>query len=141
MKLERLYSLESDAQIFRKYLCKFKELYESTVKSGRLLNEAKITITIDDEEKKPEIQLPLPSPEPQVIHHNYGGIPQEAKEKFIQAAQEIGNFGNPDWVNKLTNGLKQVGVQGLQPIKEEERPVTNKEIMQLISALVELVGK
>lgn len=67
-------------------------------------------------------------------------ISKEAKEEFVQKAKAIGEFQNPDWVKQVVNGLKQVGVQGVSSISEAERPITNQEIKQLITLLIDLVS-
>ena len=122
MKLNKLH-FESDIDVLREYISNLRDLKGS---SKKLLNEGKRVVVTTE-----------------IIDDDDGGvkITKEAKNEFIEKAKEIGSFDNPEWVNKLVNGLKQVGVQGLQPIHEDERPVTNKEVMQLISALVELISK
>ncbi|MHA2063651.1 MAG: hypothetical protein ACXABY_04625 [Candidatus Thorarchaeota archaeon] len=122
MKLNRLH-FESDIDVLREYISELRKLRNNH--KGLLTEGKRVIVTteiVDDDEDGVKIT-------------------KEAKNEFIEKAKEIGSFDSAEWVNKLTNGLKQVGVQGLQPIKEEERPVTNKEIVQLISALVDLISK
>jgi len=124
MKLNHLH-FESDADVLREYVSELRKLKSRS--KPQVLSEAKRVIVTTE-----------------IIDDNDDGgvkITQEAKNEFLDKAKEIGNFENPEWVNKLVNGLKQVGVQGLQPIKEEERPATNREVMQLITALIDLISK
>lgn len=125
MKLQQLYKL-SENDILRKYLKSLRNLCESR-KYRRLLNEAKITITIDDvggNNIKPEI-----------------GITQDAKMEFVEKAKELGEFENEEWLNGLIKSMEQAGVQGFKEICEDEKPVTNKQMRQLISLLVNLISK
>jgi len=68
-------------------------------------------------------------------------ITKEAKEEFIEKAKEIGNFDDSEWIGHIVNGLKQAGVQGMGHIAEDDKPVSNKDVRQLISLLVNLISK
>jgi hypothetical protein len=114
MKLNSLF-VNKNVEIANKYISDLKKLKRTST-----LSESKITITIDDKPETP-------------------GISKEAKEVFIDKASKIGNFSNAEWVSKLVNGLKQVGVQGINEIVEDEHPVTNKDIRELIGLLIELI--
>ena len=129
MKLDKLHK-SKDIDILRRYLKDLRKLCESK-ESRKLLSEAKITITIDDDEDR----------KPQVVHHHHGGgISNEAKVSFIERAKAIGDFNNEAWVNSLVKSMEQAGVQGFHKICEDEKPVTNKQIQQLIGLLVDLVS-
>lgn len=117
MKLNSLYSVKHK-NVLREYLEDLRRL----VRQPKVLNEAKITITIDDDDKKP-------------------GISNEAREVFIQQAKEIGKFDDTAWIKDLVNGMKQAGVQGFNHIAEDEKPVSNREIRRLIGLLVDLVSR
>jgi len=122
MKLHRLHKY-TDRDVLRCYLRDLRKLCESR-ENRKLISEAKITITIDDEEKQ--------------IHH--GGISSEAKQNFIEAARAVGDFDNKEWVDSLVRSMEQAGVQGFHKICEDEKPVTNKQVKQLIELLVDLVN-
>ena len=117
MKLQSLYE-KNNIQVLKEYLGVLKNLGDNC------LTESKITITIDDKE---ELKV--------------NGIPKEARDNFVEQAKSLGNFGDVDWINKLVNGMKQVGIQGFNEIVEDERPVTNKDIQRLIGILIELVSE
>ena len=119
MKLDRLHKL-TDQDVFRRYLRDLRRLCESR-ENRKLLSEAKITITIDDDHKV--------------------GISQDAKLEFVEKAKALGEFDNREWVNGLIKSMEQAGVQGFHKICEDEKPVTNKQIKQLIGLLVNLVSK
>lgn len=119
MKLQKLHEF-SDADIYRDYLKKLKQLCES-VQPRKTLNESKITITIDDGAKV--------------------GISQDAKVEFVEKAKALGNFENKEWVGSLIRSMEQAGVQGFGKICEDEKPVTNKQIQHLIELLVNLVSR
>lgn len=119
MKLHNLYK-QTDFDILRQYLKKLRKLYESTHKSN-ILNESKITITIDDS--------------------NQVGISQDARVEFVEKAKALGEFDNKEWINSLIKSMEQAGVQGFHKICEEDKPVTNKQIQQLIGLLVDLVSR
>ena len=121
MKLHKLFKL-TDRDVLRCYLRDLRELCESTPVGIGLLNESKITITIDDD--KPQI-----------------GITQDAKLEFVEKAKELGQFNDQEWVNSLIKSMEQAGVQGFNKICEDEKPVTNKQVKQLIGLLVNLVSK
>ena len=123
MKLNKLYQ-KSDKEVFLEYISK---LQEHVLKSGPdILNESKITITIDADDTK------------------VGGIPEETKVKFIDGAKELGNFKDNQWVEQLLKGMEQAGVQGARArfneVKEDESPVKRSEIRELLSMLINLVG-
>ena len=120
MKLESLYS-RSNVDVLREYLSKLRKLKEEFERP--VLNEAKITITIDDQDNKYNV-----------------GIPIDARQKFVEQAKNIGNFGDNEWVEQLVNGMKQVGVQGFNNLCEEDKPATNKDIKALVGLLVDLVN-
>lgn len=133
MKLSSLHSRSQkrDVEVLREYLEKLQTL-QFKYGRRRVLNEAKITITIDDAGAKTE---------PQVVNHHYGsGIPESAKSQFIEQAKTIGNFGDAEWVEQLIRGMKQAGVQGFNEITEEEKPVSQKDMRQLIGLLVNLLN-
>ena len=121
MKLQKLYK-QTDRDILRSYLKDLKALCESVKKDGKLLNESKITITIDDDGPKV-------------------GISQDAKLEFVEKAKELGEFENKEWVGSLIKSMEQAGVQGFNKICKDETPVTNKQIKELIRLLVNLVSK
>jgi len=136
MRLEDLYR-QSDKGVFLEYSRKLSKFMFNS--NPRVINEARITITVDDDAVKPSISTP--PPEPRVIHHHHGsGIPEETKIKFIDGATKLGNFGDAEWVNQLLRGMKQAGVQGFNEIKEDESPVSRAEIRQLIGLLVNLIS-
>ena len=122
MKLNSLHADPNDKTILENYVRKLRHLFYS---NNRMLTEGKRVIVtteiIDDDEDGIKIT-------------------KEAKNEFIEKAKEIGEFGNVEWVKQIVNGLKQVGVQGCQPIAEDDRPVSNKEIKQLIGLLINLVS-
>jgi hypothetical protein len=120
MKLHKLHK-QTNADILRHYLKDLRNLYESSRKSDKVLNEAKITITIDDDHKV--------------------GISQDAKLEFVEKAKALGQFDNQEWVDGLIKSMEQAGVQGFHKICEDEKPVTNKQIQHLIGLLVNLVSK
>jgi hypothetical protein len=120
MKLNSLYK-QTDTDILRRYLKDLRNLCESVKAPNKILNEAKITITIDDDHKV--------------------GISQDAKLEFVEKAKALGEFDNKEWVDGLIKSMEQAGVQGFHKICEEEKPVTNKQIQQLIGLLVNLVSK
>lgn len=123
MKLQQLYKL-SENDILRRYLKDLRGLCESR-KYQKLLSEAKITITIDDVgNSKPEV-----------------GMTQDAKMEFVEKAKELGEFENKEWLNGLIKSMEQAGVQGFKEICEDEKPVTNKQMQQLIGLLVNLISK
>jgi len=116
-----------DNDQFDEYVEDIKDLMGS---SGVLEEGKKITVTTiidtDEDEEKIDPQVKL-------------NIPDEAKNNFMNKAQELGNFDSPAWVEQVVNGLKQAGVQGMNPIEDDEKPVTKKEIMYLISMLIDLI--
>lgn len=120
MKLQPLYT-DNDKAVFESYLRKLENLRYS---NNKLLQESKrVVVTteiIDDDEDDVKIT-------------------KEAKNKFIEKAKEIGDFDNADWMKQIVNGLKQAGVQGCKPIAEDDRPVTNKDIKNLIGLLINLI--
>lgn len=121
MKLHKLYN-QSETDILRTYLKKLRKLCEADMKTSKTLTESKITITIDtDEDKKPAFSV-------------------EAKNSFMEKAKAIGDFSNPEWVEKLLRSMKQSGVQGFNEICEAEKPVTTGQIQQLIALLVNLIN-
>lgn len=129
----------TDRDILRRYMKDLRRLCESR-ENRKLLSEAKITITIDDDEKTP---APVVQAPPQIVHHHHGGgvgLSTEARQKFIEKAKAIGDFDNEAWVNSLVKSMEQAGVQGFHKICEDEKPVTNKQIQQLIGLLVDLVS-
>ena len=119
MKLRHLYR-SSDKDIFLEYIDELRYFILKT--DQHIINEAKITITIDDDED------------------NKFKIPKETREKFINGAKELGNFHNPEWLEQLLRGMKQAGVQGVNRITEEDGPVSRSEIKQLIALLVTLIS-
>lgn len=122
MKLDSLHSVKKkdDIQVLREYLEKLKKLQREH--NCKVLNEAKITITIDDNaQDKTQISA-------------------QARNKFVEQAREIGNFGDSNWTRQLVNGMKQAGVQGFNEIKEEESPVPRSEIQKLLNLIVGLVS-
>lgn len=119
MKLHELHRLTNN-DVLRRYLKDLRKLCESR-ENRKLLTEAKITITIDDDHKV--------------------GISQDAKLEFVEKAKALGEFDNQEWVNGLIKSMEQAGVQGFGKICEDEKPVTNKQIQQLIGLLVNLISK
>tara|TARA_R100001244_G_scaffold25113_4_gene25568 strand:+ start:30964 stop:31338 length:375 start_codon:yes stop_codon:yes gene_type:complete len=122
MKLDKLYK-ETDKKVFLEYMSK---LQDYVLKSGAgVLNEAKITITIDDDEKN-------------------RGIPEDTKVKFIDGAKELGNFKDNQWVEQMLKGMEQAGVQGARArfneIKEDDGPVSRSEVKQLLGLLINLIS-
>ena len=119
MKLSSLHSRtnKNDIRVLKEYLEKLKQLQ---IDPKSILKESKITITIDDD-KDPVIST-------------------EAKTQFVERAKSIGQFDNAEWVNQIINGMKQVGVQGFNKITEDEKPVTQKEMKQLVGLLVNLLN-
>jgi len=113
MRLKKLHT--DDREVFLEYLRKLRSAFGRVV----LTEGHKITIEIDDE----------------------GGISTSAKNEFVQQAEKLGNFDDPIWVEQLVNGMKQVGVQGMNTIGAEAMPVTRSEVKKLIEALVKLVNK
>lgn len=122
MKLNSLHTDLDDKIVLENYVRKLRGLFYS---NNKMLTEGKriiVTTEIIDDDDDDNIK-----------------ITKEAKNEFVEKAKEIGDFGNPDWVKQIVNGLKQVGVQGCQPIAEDDRPVTNKEIKQLVGLLINLI--
>lgn len=128
MKLEKLFNHGPKRNvIFLEYISRLKKLceQESTLEqlAQQVLTEGKrVVVTteiIDDDEEKKE----------------------QAKQQFIEQAQNIGKFDDSGWVKQVINGLKQAGVQGVNSIAESERPVTAGQVRQLIEALVQLISK
>lgn len=121
MKLNELHK-SGDKEILVTYLTKLKNFMSKN--SGEYITESKkIIVTteiVDDDEGT--------------------SISPVAREEFVEKARSIGNFTDNAWVTQMVNGLKQVGVQGLNQIAEDDRPVTNKDIKQLIQLLVDLVS-
>lgn len=120
MKLDQLYGGQrSQNRVFREYVERLKNL----AKKPQILAEGKrVVVTteiIDDDEDGPN---------------------KEAKEKFINQAQQIGQFGDPEWVKQLVNGMKQAGIHGVNGIAPESRPVTVAEVRELINLLIELIN-
>lgn len=123
MKLNNLYEPFKRNNEYKNYMRKLTNLYESYVKSNRLLSEAKITITIDDD------------------NNNYKvGLPPNIKNDFIAKAKAIGDFDNKEWVDNLIKSMEQAGVQGFNKICERDTPVTSSQIKQLIELLIELIN-
>lgn len=122
MKLSSLHVDRDDKIILENYLRKLRGLFYS---NSRMLTEGKRVVVTTE-----------------IIDDDDDGIKitKEAKNEFLEKAKEIGDFSNADWVKQIVNGLKQVGVQGCQPIAEEDHPVTNKEIKQLVGMLINLIG-
>ncbi len=122
MKLNELHK-SGDKEILVNYLTRLKNLMSKN--SGEYLTESKkIIVTteiVDDEERN--------------------NISPVAREEFVNKAKALGNFTDNTWVNQMINGLKQVGVQGMNQISEDDKPVTNKDIKQLIQMLIDLVSK
>lgn len=116
MRLSNLYRAGNDRLVLKEYLNKLRR---ATRLSGVLTEGHKITIEIDDS----------------------GSITTDAKENFIKKAEELGNFDDPVWVEQLVNGMKQVGVQGLNKIDGDNSPVTRSEMKKLIGLLVNLLHK
>lgn len=141
MKLESLYR-PSNLRVLNEYNNKlYKLLYPP-----KLLNEGKRVIVtteiIDDDDgirinnNDKEIQT-----KPRAIHDGSGiKIGKDNIDEFILKAKEIGNFDDPEWVKQVINGLKQAGVQGVNHINENDKPITNKEVKKLIELLINLVG-
>ena len=132
MRLDNIHNqdiMTPDRMILEQYIQRLKGLMKSP--SG-VLTEGKVVVVVDDD-----------GPKEKVIERYYGNSDnpqnQVAREEFIEKAKQLGNFDNPDWVERMINGLKQAGVQGLNPIQEEDKPVTNKDLKQLIGMLVEYI--
>jgi hypothetical protein len=138
MKLRDLYE-QADTEVLNDYLKKLRRLCEST--NRKIISEAKITITIDDDDKDAQVSAKPEIPQqPAVINNHYGsGFTSEAKQDFISKAKAIGEFSNPEWVGKLLKSMEHTGVQGFNKICEDEQPVTNKQIRQLIGILIDLI--
>lgn len=68
-------------------------------------------------------------------------LTESVNEDIIDKAFKAGEFGNPEWLRQLMNGLKQVGVHGLNIIPEDERPVTVKEMRKVIGLLLNMVER
>lgn len=118
MKLKRLHS--SDYEVFLEYFNKLKRLVNAK-KNRKLLSEGKRVIVtteiIDDDDDDPKV-----------------------KEELITKAKEIGSYDNPEWTKQVINGLKQAGVQGIDQIPDDDRPVTNREIKKVIDLLINLIN-
>jgi hypothetical protein len=65
---------------------------------------------------------------------------ENVNEDIVDQAIAAGNFENPQWTRQLINGLKQVGVHGLN-IPEEDRPITLGEMKKVIVLLLDLIGR
>lgn len=121
MKLERLHK-PNHTDVLRQYLRDLRNLYESYAPEyKRVLSEAKITITIDDDQKI--------------------NIDNNARSEFVEKAQKLGQFDNQEWVNNLVKSMEQAGVQGFNKICEDEKPVTTKQVQELIHLLVNLISR
>jgi hypothetical protein len=120
MKLNKLHK-STGTDLLRSYIKGLRGLLES--KKHKIFSEAKITIVIDDDETKK-------SP----------GISIESRDSFIEKAKAIGNFDDQVWVNSLIKSMEQAGVQGFNKLCEDEKPITNKQVQQLIGSLVDLVS-
>jgi hypothetical protein len=152
MKLNKLYNYGPKRnKIFLEYISKLKKLslQENTLEklANQVLNEGKrVVVTteiIDDDEPKQTVRN-VEEPRPATCSGGGVGLDSDAKQQFIEQARSIGKFDNPEWIRQVINGLKQAGAQGvsnLSSISESERPVTAKEVRQLIEALVQLVSK
>lgn len=65
---------------------------------------------------------------------------ENVNEDIVDKAIAAGNFENPQWTRQLINGLKQVGVHGLN-IPDEDRPITLGEMRKVIVLLLDLIGR
>jgi len=138
MRLDLLHKKPKKAGVLASYLKHLKSLMEST-KYNRVLSERKITIEIDDSDENPKINsMPVIHQSPAVS--NMPSFGTTSKEEFIKKAQAIGDFNDPTWVSQLVNGMKQVGVQGLDHVASESQPVSRNDIKRLIGLLVDLVN-
>jgi len=135
MRLNKLH--RDDQRVFTEYIHKLRR----ALNGPSVLSEQKITITIDTDEGKPQqVVSPISAPQPQIVNPTIK-VSEQAKTEFAKKIVELGNFEDPMWVEQLVNGMKQVGVQGLNPIQNRDRPVTRGEMKKLIEILVGLVGK
>ena len=66
-------------------------------------------------------------------------LTEDINEDIVDKAIKVGEFGNPFWVKQLMNGLKQVGVHGLNVIPEEDRPITVGEMKKIVGLLLDMV--
>jgi hypothetical protein len=130
MKLDKIHknSLTPDRVVLEQYTERLKKL----MRGPGVLTEGKVIVVVDDD-----------GPKEKVIERYYGdsnGPKNEvAREEFIEKAKQLGSFGDSNWVEQIINGLKQAGVQGCNPIQEEDKPVTTKDLKQLIGMLVEYI--
>lgn len=132
----KLFDLHSDNHAFDEYVGRLKILLRKY--QPKTLTEGKkivVTTEIIDEEEPRNSNMTR-----ERTIDDGSGISSTAREEFITKAKSIGNFNNPEWVGQMVNGLKQAGVQGLQPLAEDDKPVTNKEIKDLIGLLINLIS-
>jgi hypothetical protein len=121
MRLDNIHNqdiMTPDRMILEQYVKRLKGLLYSP--SGVLTEGKRVVVTteiLDDDDPKTQV----------------------AKEEFIEKAKKIGDFDNPEWLERMVNGLKQAGVQGLNEVKEGEQPATTKDFKELIGLLVEYI--
>lgn len=148
MRLNNLHEDRNSRSVLSQYCKRLQQFMESinrkrmiveNAKPKRVISERKITIEIDDSDETPRITA-APVVQPSQALSTPLPISITSKEEFIRKAQAIGDFSDPTWVSQLVNGMKQVGVQGLDRINNEDHPVGRGEIKQLINLLVELVS-
>lgn len=105
--------------IFESYCDRLTKLNHRSITEKKII----ITTEIDDDDDEDKVV-----------------INKQARDEFVDKAKQIGQFNNVEWVKQLVNGMKHAGVQGLNPLSDSDRPVTNNEIKQLILLLAKLLG-
>lgn len=141
MKLNQLHD-DQCSKILLEYVNKLKRIMEGP----KVLTEGRKIITtveiVDDDE--PEVIKQHINPNPTDVPQNPPlpmlNVPPESKKEFVERAESVGDFNNPQWVNQLISGMKQAGIHGVNDINKDEIPVSRGEFKKLIGLLTGLLG-
>ena len=134
MRLNNLHNKRRDKFIALEYINKLNKLIKPTLCEGRKIIT---TVEIVDDEETTQVVQPIPS-QPQIINPTID-VSETARNEFIEKAKLLGEFTNPTWVEQVVNGMKQVGVQGLDTVMDGDQPVTRNEMNKFVGLLVDLI--